>query len=450
MSNLPFDPSSSSQAKASSIARTEATGGSLDPDFLAWQSSLPVDIELLEVDVQGSLAHIKALAHAELLSAEEASCLSAALRSLPKKVRSGAVTLPMEEDVHMAVEAWLHQEVGEVSHKLHTGRSRNDQVATDFRLWTREAVAQIEAGLSALSQSSTDWKQRWEQTPMPAYTHRQVAIPVLASTWMEAALDRPLARDRELLEQVRREIAESPLGAGAVAGTTLAIDAQVSADAMDFAHPPRNPMDAVGSRDFAQTLLFMAARCAQHIARFCTDVVELASDGLVILGGGIACGSSMMPHKRNPDLFELLRAEAALRQGDLIALMSTFQGLGNGYHRDLQQDKLIVFRSVKGLLASFEMLCLGLQQLDLKEDACLDALYRGDAIATDLTEALVQAGHPFRKAYVSIGSLVAKQRSKGKVLMDLNLGDLQEAGLPESLLHCLDLKGSAQKRTKSS
>lgn len=430
----------------SSIARTDATGGALDPEFLAWQTSLPIDRRLLEVDVTGSIAHVEGLVAGSLLTREEGDTLQAALRSLPGLVARGEVDLPLEEDVHMAVEVWLRATVGELADKLHTGRSRNDQVATDLKLWVRAAVGTLLDGLEGLDAAIERWLASHGETPMPAYTHRQVAIPVLARLWIGAALREPLARDRRLLAVVEDEVAESPLGAGAIGGNTLPIDPWVAARELGFRGPPTNPIDAVGTRDHALTLAFTCARIGQHLGRFCADVVELASDGLVTLGGAVACGSSMMPHKRNPDLFELVRGQAALRQGELVALMSTFQGLGTGYHRDLQQDKQVLFASVDGTADCLKMVALGLDHLGLVADRCRESLERGDAIATDLTEALVAHGTPFRVAYRQIGALVAKQRAAGRRLVDLDASDLEAAGLPTLLLEHLDVAASAKRR----
>jgi argininosuccinate lyase len=346
----------------------------------------------------------------------------------------------------MAVEVWLREAVGDLADKLHTGRSRNDQVATDLKLWTRAAIGRLLEALERLDVGVEAWIKAQGDTPMPAYTHRQVAIPVLARLWIGAALREPLARDRRLLAVVEDEIADSPLGAGAIGGNTLPIDPWVPARELGFRSPPRNPLDAVGSRDHALTLAFACARIGQHLARFCADVVELASDGLVTLGGAVACGSSMMPHKRNPDLFELVRGQAALRQGELVALLTTFQGLGTGYHRDLQQDKQVLFASVDGTVDCLTMVGLGLAHLELLGDRCREALERGDAIATDLTEQLVAEGVAFRVAYQKIGALVASQRGKGKRLVDLTDEDLDAAELPRSLRSLLDVSASARTR----
>jgi argininosuccinate lyase len=275
-----------------------------------------------------------------------------------------------------------------------------------------------------------------------------VAIPTLARVWIEAALGAPLSRDQALLGSAADELSISPLGAGAIAGTTLPIDAAGSARELDFAGPPRNPIDAVGERDHVLTLAFTCARIGVHLNRFCADVVELCADGLVRLGDAIACGSSMMPHKKNPDLFELVRAQAALRGGELTALLTTFQGLGSGYHRDLQQDKVLLFASVDGTLACLKMIALALPHLDLVAGACERALEDGDAIATDLCEHLVAGGMAFRDAYQKVGALVAGQREKGLRLVDLTAHDLAQADLPPTLLACLDVAASARNRAR--
>lgn len=430
-----------------SIARTAATGGDLDPDFLQWSTSLPVDRRLLEVDCRGSVAHVRGLEAAGLVSADEAATLIGALEALPAKVASGEVTLREdEEDVHMAVEAWLSETVGAVAAKLHTGRSRNDQVATDLKLWCRDAVARIEAGIDEVLAAVEAWSERHGEVPMPSYTHRQVAIPALGRVWLEGAIGQGLRRDRALLAAVRAELARSPLGAGAIGGTTLPIDTSITAAALGFEGGPVNPIDAVGERDHALTLLFVCARIGLHVARLSTDVIELSSDGLVRLGGAIAGGSSMMPHKRNPDMFELLRGQAALRRGELVALMGTMHGLGSGYFRDLQQDKEIVFRAVDGTLDVLRMTALGLRQFEPLEEACLAALAKGDAIATDLCEALVAGGMPFRDAYGVVGRLVVEQREAGKRLVDLAPADLTALGLSEEALTQLNLRESARRR----
>jgi argininosuccinate lyase len=437
------DPSSQG-----SIARTDATGGALDPEFLAWQTSLPVDHRLLDVDCAGSIAHVGSLVDGGIITEAEGEQLRAALEAIPEKIDSGELELPLEEDVHMAVEVLVKRLAGDVADKMHTGRSRNDQVATDLKLWTRLAGHVLEEHLRKLDEGVAAWAKQWGDTAMPAYTHRQVAIPVLAHLWIDAALAQPLFRDRRFLRVLGLELAESPLGAGAIGGNTLPIDASLSARALGFADAPRNPIDAVGQRDHALTLAFMCTRIAMHLSRFCADMVEMCSDGLFVLDGAIACGSSMMPHKRNPDLFELVRAQAALRYGELVQLMTTFQGLGSGYHRDLQQDKEILFRAFDGTVNCLKMITLSLEHMEPKPERCLQALKEGDAVATDLTEHLVAEGMAFRTAYRHIGALVAAQRAQDKRLYQLTEADLDAAGLPHSLLDLLDPAASARRRAE--
>jgi argininosuccinate lyase len=348
----------------------------------------------------------------------------------------------------MAVESLLEAEVGALAKKLHTGRSRNDQVATDLKLWCRKAVSRLEFGIDKVIAATRMWAATQGRIAMPAYTHRQVAIPVLGSLWIEAALVRPLERDRALLWSVRDELSESPLGAGAIAGSSLPIDPEITAEALGFTSGPVNPIDAVGHRDHALTLAFVCARIASHVARFGADLVELASDGLASLDGAIACGSSMMPHKRNPDLFELVRGGAAARYGELMTLLSLMHGLGTGYHRDLQHDKETLFRSVDGTVGTLDMVALSMSHFSLVEARCLTALREGDAIATDLCEALVASGVPFRDAYRRIGALVQQQCASGHRLADLGPDDLAAHDLPASCLERLDPVACARARTE--
>jgi argininosuccinate lyase len=435
------------QGKVASIARTAATGGDLDAEFLAWSTSLPVDRRLLEVDCEGSIAHVAGLLVAGLLVPDEAQQLTDALAALPGRVARGEVTLREdEEDVHMAVEALLRTELGDLAGKLHTGRSRNDQVALDLKLWCRRAVARVEQSIDAVVHAASAWSERHGDVAMPTYTHRQVAIPALGKIWMAGALTEGLVRDRALLAAVRTELADSPLGAGAVGGTTLPIDPHIAARALGFARGPSNPIDAVGQRDHALLLLFVCARLGLHLGRFATDIIELSSDGLVELGGAIAGGSSMMPHKRNPDLFELVRGQAALRHGELVAMLTTFQGLGSGYHRDLQQDKQVIFSAVDGVCGCLRMVVIALTHVRPVPERCLRVLADGDAVATDLCEGLVASGWAFRAAYAAVGTLVVTQRQVGKRLVDLTASDLQAAGLPESLLNRLDPQQAAERR----
>lgn len=430
-----------------SIARTAATGGALDPDFLEWSTSLPIDARLLEEDCRGSVAHVEGLRAGGLLTDDEAETLIGALKSLPAKVASGEVVLQAdEEDVHMAVESWLREAVGDVAGKLHTGRSRNDQVATDLKLWCRDAVGRLEAQIEGVLVAAAAWSNAHADVVMPAYTHRQVAIPTMAPLWMDGALTLGLQRDRALLSGVREELAESPLGGGAVGGTTLPVDTSVSAEALGFERPPFNPIDAIGQRDHALLLVFVCARIGLHLGRFSADVIELASDGLVKLGGAIAGGSSMMPHKRNPDLFELVRGQSALRQGELVQLMVTFQGLGAGYHRDLQQDKQVIFAAVDGVIDTLRMIEISLANFEVLAEPSMRALIAGDAVATDLCEGLVAGGMAFRDAYGKVGALVAAQRDAGKRLADLTAGDLEAAGLDPALTERLDPVAAARRR----
>ena len=429
------------------IARTSVIDGDLNPDFLEWQSSLDIDHRLLREDVEGSLAHIQVLLAAKLLEQSDAETLTRALEGLPNKVEAGDVVLPKEEDIHMAIESWLRTEIGEVADRLHTARSRNDQVAVDMKLWCRKARVQLGSAIQRVLFAVEKWNKEYGEVAMPCYTHRQVALPIQAQVWTNAALSLPLKRDLRWLDHLDEELRSCPLGAASIAGSTLPIDPRIAAEQLGFASRFENSIDAVGDRDYLCTLVFICSRIGIHLSRFCGDVVEFASDNLLVIGSAIACGSSMMPHKRNPDLFELVRAQAAMRQGDLVGIMGLFHGLGSGYHRDLQLDKTVVFRAFDQTMECLRMIDLGVRHLQCNQEVCSQTLSRNDAIATDLCETLVRLGMPFRQAYGKIGRLVAQQRSCGKRLMDLQVSDLETVGLPLELLERLDVKRSAEVHT---
>ena len=410
-------------------------------------ASIPFDKVLWREDIRASKAHVAMLGAQGIVSAQDAETIAAGLDTIAAEYERDGVPEDWDlEDIHMTVEARLTELIGPVAGRLHTARSRNDQVATDLKLWCRDAVGRLEAQIEGVLVAAAAWSQRHAEVVMPAYTHRQVAIPTMAPLWMDGALTLGLQRDRALLDGVREELAESPLGGGAVGGTTLPVDTSVSAQALGFERPPHNPIDAIGQRDHALLLVFVCARIGLHLGRFSADVIELASDGLVKLGGAIAGGSSMMPHKRNPDLFELVRGQSALRQGELVQLMVTFQGLGAGYHRDLQQDKQVIFAAVDGVIDTLRMIEISLANFEVLPEPSMRALIAGDSVATDLCEGLVAGGMAFRDAYGKVGALVAAQRDAGKRLADLTAADLEAAGLDPALTERLDPVLAAKRR----
>jgi argininosuccinate lyase len=380
-----------------------ASGGAqLLPEVLAFSSSLPLDRQLLREDVVGSLAHLIMLARTGIVPPEAAEQIRAEL------VKAYAATeLPEEEDVHMAVETLLTRALGETAGMLHTARSRNDQVALDLRLHVREQCAVALQEMSALLQDMAERADRERDTLLPGYTHRQRAQPVSAA-YIFCAWGTMFARDAlALAAGLPREM---PLGVGALAGTSLPIDRELVRDLLHFPEVTENGLDTVGDRDFALDFAYAAARTLLHSSRVATDVIDFctAEFGYVQLDDQIAMGSSMMPQKRNPDLFELIRGKTGRAVGNLNALLVTMKGLPGGYNRDLQEDRQPLLETGPLLTGVVKMLRLGLSKIRFDASRGRAALADGATAATDVAEALTQNGVPFRTAYKLTGALVRK------------------------------------------
>ena len=389
-----------------------ASGGAqLLPEVLAFSSSLPLDRQLLREDVIGSLAHLVMLSRTGIVPREAA----AALRGALLHVLEGPPLLPDEEDVHMAVETMLQGELGETAGMLHTGRSRNDQVALDLRLHVREQCALALEELAALLRQFAELAARERNTLLPGYTHRQRAQPVSAAYYF-CGWGAMFARDLELLRSVVP--AEMPLGVGALAGTSLPLDREIVRDLLRFPRLTANGLDTVGDRDFAFDFAYAAARMLLHASRVATDVIDFctAEFGYLQLDDEIAMGSSMMPQKRNPDLFELIRGKCGRALGNLNALLVTVKGLPGGYNRDLQEDRQPLLETGPLLLSVLRMLRLGLARVRFDAERGRAALEDGATAATDVAEALAQAGVPFRTAYKLTGALVRRCMDQGIAL----------------------------------
>ncbi|MCS6912232.1 MAG: argininosuccinate lyase [Myxococcales bacterium] len=409
------------------IARTPATGPSaLDARLLALSSSLALDLPLLTEDIVGSVAHTIGLYQVGLLRADEAEMLRAGLLELLDQVRAGQAQLPPEEDVHMAVEAALTQRLGAVAGRLHTGRSRNDQIALDIALHLRETARCVGGWLARLLETLCELAQDNAEVLLPGYTHRQRAIPITVGHWAAAGAA-ALLRDARQLTFLLGELDRCPLGAGALAASSLPLDRGAVASLLGFASPTLNSLDTVGDRDGIVGLAYLSARIHVHTSRLAADVVDYASQefGFVRLDDAIAGGSSMMPHKKNPDVFELVRGRSARAIGDLVAALTLTRGLPLGYQRDLQEDRALLTGLGPHLCGTLELLDLGLRHLRFDAEAMSEALARDCTQATDLAEVLVQAGVPFRRAYQSIGALVAAARARGHGLQMLGAEDLR-------------------------
>lgn len=404
---------------------TVARGGRLKPELSAamqrLNTSVEVDSELWREDIQGSIAHVRGLEAASVLSKPEADTLVRGLESIAGEIESGRFSWdPVKEDVHMNIEARLAELVGPVGGKLHTGRSRNDQVATDLRLWTRRKVDETIVAIAEFATGLVELAEREIDVLMPAYTHLQRAQPSRLShhllAWQEL-----LYRDRGRLLDARARVNESPLGAGAVAGTGFAIDRETVAQSMGFDHAMRNSIDATGSRDFLIEVASALAILGVHLSRIGEEVVlwSTVEFGFMTLSDEFSTSSSMMPQKRNPDVAELVRGKCARLIGCVTALHALEKGLAFGYGRDLQEDKRPIFDAFDAALLSLRALSGAVMTATFHAGAMRKALERGHLCATDLADYLVTQGVPFREAHHVVGRLVATAEQRGSNLSEL-------------------------------
>ncbi|HLV60623.1 MAG TPA: argininosuccinate lyase [Fredinandcohnia sp.] len=406
------------------IARTEAASGgkALLDEILAFSSSLALDRSLIREDLVGSLAHLRMLVECGLVPRDDARRLHAGLVELFEEAVQGRLELPPEEDVHMAVEAELFRRVGEAAGRLHTARSRNDQVALDLRLHVREQIVAVFRGLAELLSYLAERAEKDGEILLPAYTHRQRAQPVSLAYWL-AAYGAMFARDVDAFRFAYDQADRLPLGVGAIAGTTLPIDRELTRRLLRFTDLTENGLDTVGDRDFALDFAYATARFLLHAGRLSADLVDYASAefGFVRLDGEIACGSSLMPQKRNPDVFELVRGKSARGIGNLVTLLSLVKGLPGGYQRDLQEDRLPLLETGPLARSVLEVLRIALPHVRFDAEACARALHVDYTQATDLAEALVKKGIPFREAYMKVGALVRAAQERKIPLAEVNL-----------------------------
>ena len=383
----------------------------------ALNRSLPVDHRLWPQDVVASKAWVHALGRVGVVSPAEEAQLEQGLDRVADRLADGAAVGAPDEDVHTLVERLLYEEVGVVAGKLHTGRSRNDQVATDLRLWTLDAIDQLDADLAALGRTLVTKAKDGVDAILPGYTHGQRAQPVrwayvlLAHAW-------PLVRDRQRLADARRRVAELPLGSGALAGSGFPVDRVLLKEALGFRALSANGLDATGDRDFVAEVLFAIALIGTHLSRLGAELITYASGefGFVTLSDAFSTGSSLMPQKRNPDVFELARGKAGRLLGDLVALLTTLKGIPAGYQKDLQEDKALLFDACDTLGVVLPAVTGAIDTLTVNAEkmaAALDPAMR----ATDLADLLVEAGVPFRESHGLVGKLV-REAEKARVPLD--------------------------------
>jgi len=396
--------------------------GKLDPAAWRVNTSLPFDQRLALQDVRGSLAWAQALEKAGVLTRDESTQICAGLNAIRGEFESQEFAFQeSDEDIHTAVERRLGELIGPVAGKLHTGRSRNDQVATDLRLWLLEAIQTLDAAVRDLQTALVERAESVFDILLPGYTHLQRAQPILLGHWWLSHFW-PLQRDRERLLQVRERTAVLPLGSGALAGTSFPVDRTALAAGLGFSHPSPNSLDAVSDRDFAAEFLFCTALTGIHLSKLAEAVVLFSSAefGYFVLSDAFSTGSSLMPQKKNPDVFELARGKAGTLLGYLTGLMTALKGLPSAYDKDLQEDKVPVFNAYDTLTAILPVLAGALRTLSLHPERMRAAIDPG-MLATDLADYLVQKGIPFRQAHALAGQAVQLAGEQGKTLDTLTL-----------------------------
>ena len=398
-----------------------------DPSLEAVNRSIGVDFRLWPFDVRLSQAWARALVRARVLTAREGARLVRGLSAVAKQIAGGAQPIASDEDVHTFIDRLLHEAAGSVASRLHTGRSRNDQVATATRLWTMDACASLDAQIVGLQRAIVAQADRLEKTVLPAYTHLQRAQPVSGAHWILAHFW-PLQRDRERVRAAARSAAVMPLGSGAIAGSAFPMARTALARDLGFAAVSENSIDAVGDRDFIADLLFALAALGAHLSRLGEDLILFGSSefGFVRYGDSFSTGSSMMPQKRNPDALELARGSAARMLGDLVSLMGTIKGLPSGYNKDLQDDKRALFDAVDGMCLLLPAVAGSLTALRF-DRARMRAAVSSTMMATDLADYLVRKRVTFRDAHHAVGSLVMKAESLGLELGELPFEDFRAA-----------------------
>lgn len=389
------------------------------PELDAVNRSIDVDFRLWPFDIQLSKAWAAALAGAGVLSSAEAQQIADGLDEVGRRIAAGARPEAGDEDVHTLIDRLLHDTVGSVASRLHTGRSRNDQVATATRLWTLDACAKVDAQLRTLQQVMLDQAEQLERDIMPAYTHLQRAQPVSGAHWMLSHFW-PIARDRRRLAAAANSVASLPLGSGAIAGSAFAVDREQIRQTLGFAAVSPNSIDAVGDRDFIAETLFTLAMLGAHLSRLAEDLILFGSSefAFVRFGDAYSTGSSMMPQKRNPDALELARGSGARMLGDLVALLGTIKGLPSGYNKDLQEDKRSLFDAVDGMLLLLPAIAGSLATLTFNRDR-MRAAVTSSMMATDLADYLVRKRVTFREAHGAVGRLVREAEEKGVEMTEL-------------------------------
>ena len=414
-------------------------------------ASIPFDKALWRQDIAASKAHVTMLGARGIVSGEDAEAIGAGLDRVAAEFESDGVPEDWAlEDIHMTVESRLAELIGPAAGRLHTARSRNDQVATDFRLWVRDAIDQADAGLEALQRALIMRAAEHADSIMPGFTHLQTAQPVTLGHHLMAYYEMA-ARDRSRFADARARLNQSPLGSAALAGTGFPIDRAMTAQALGFDGPTANSLDAVSDRDFALDYLTAAAQCALHLSRLAEELVIWASQpfGFVRLPDTLSTGSSIMPQKKNPDAAELVRGHSGRIVGCAVSLMVTMKGLPLAYSKDMQDDKPPVFEAAGLLALSLAAMTGMIEGAEFRTERMREAAELGYATATDLADWLVrEAGVPFREAHHITGAAVKLAEEKGIALAALSLAELQaiDGRIGEGVFAALSVEASVAAR----
>ncbi|MDP6047727.1 MAG: argininosuccinate lyase [Phycisphaerae bacterium] len=400
-----------------------------DAQTAAMLASLDVDFALWRYDIVGSIAHAEMLHKCKLISRGELAKIKSGLKSVASDLEAGKLKLRVElEDIHMVIEKALIDRIGDVGGKLHTGRSRNDQVATDLRLWARDAADNLTDAITALQTALVAKADQYAHVVMPAYTHLQRAQPTLAGHAVLAYAEM-LQRDAERMADARKRMDICPLGSGAVAGTSLPLDREMTAKTLGFSDITRNSIDATSDRDFLAELCFACAMIGVHLSRWAEDWIIYSSVefGAIELSDAYCTSSSMMPQKKNADTLELIRGKSATAIAQLTGMLTLTKGLPLAYNRDLQDDKRFAFATVAAIGQALSVAAGIVATTEFNEANIADGLDAGFLDATALAEYVTAKGVPFRTAHQIVGKLVAQAEQQGVTLAEMPLADLQAA-----------------------
>ena len=407
-------------------------GGRFEASLEEWVeefgASIRFDQKLAKYDIQGSLAHVQMLGATGVISLEEAQSIQAGLEELLNDYEAGKLVFDIQnEDIHMNIESLLTEKIGSVAGKLHTARSRNDQVATDMHLYLKDTLFQVVDKLTNLRQTLVNLAQEHIETVMPGYTHLQHAQPISFAQHMLAYYNM-FSRDSERFEFNIQHTDISPLGAAALAGTTFPIDRQLTSDLMGFSHPYTNSLDAVSDRDFILEFLSNASILMMHMSRLCEEIINWCSHEykFVTLSDTFSTGSSIMPQKKNPDMAELIRGKTGRVYGNLVGMLTVMKSLPLTYNKDLQEDKEGMFDSAETILVSIDILAGMLQSMTVHKERMAQSTEKDFSNATELADYLASKGLPFRQAHEIVGKLVLECSKAGYYLQDVPLERYQE------------------------